>query len=169
MTQLATLAAVKAMPKAAPTPPAAPAAIRTRFGLVTLQPDRLLTLPAGLLGFADCQRFALADLPDRQGVFKLLQSVDQPELAFLVLPVDPIAGPLERSDLELACQALGFDWPALAVLALVTVRPEPEGVHFSVNLKAPLLIDTDRQVGWQHVFAGEAYPLRYDLPRAHAA
>lgn len=169
MTQLATLSPVKTAPQAASTPPAAPGAISTRFGVVTVHPDRLITLPDGLLGFADCQRFALADLPDPQGVFKLLQSVDEPELAFLVLPIDQIAGPLERSDLEHACRVLGFDWPALAVLALVTVRPDPEGVHFSINLKAPLLIDTGRQVGRQHVFAGEAYPLRYDLPRAHAA
>jgi flagellar assembly factor FliW len=169
MTQLATLRPVTAAPQPVPTSPAEPASISTRFGAVTLHPERLITLPAGLLGFADCQRFALADLPDPQGVFKLLQSVDEPELAFLVLPIDPIAGPLERSDLESACQVLGFDWPALAVLGLVTIRPDPEGVHFSINLKAPLLIDTGRQVGRQHVFAGEGYPLRYDLPRADAA
>jgi flagellar assembly factor FliW len=165
MTQLATVASTTA----APPPAAAPSSIATRFGTLALDPARLITLPSGLLGFADCRRFALADLPDPQGPFKLLQSVDEPELAFLVLPIDPRTGPIARSDLELACEELRFDWQALAVLALVTVRPEAEAVHFSINLKAPLLIDTGRQVGRQHVFAGEAYPLRYELPHARAA
>ena len=165
MTQLATALA----DPAAPPPAAAPSSISTRFGMLALDPARLITLPAGLLGFADCQRFALADLPEPQGPFKLLQSVDEPELAFLVLPIDPNADLIAHGDLELACQVLGIGWPALAVLALVTIRPEAEGVHFSINLKAPLLIDTGRQTGCQHVFAGEAYPLRYDLPHARAA
>lgn len=102
-------------------------------------------------------------------MFKLLQSVDHPELAFLVLPLDPLAGPISRSDLALACDALGCDWESLAVLGIVTVRSDAEGVRFSINLKAPLLIDTGRQVGRQHVFTSESYPLRHDLPRAHAA
>jgi len=165
MTQLATAACNPV----APPPPAAPSSIATRFGTLALDAARLITLPNGLLGFADCQRFALADLPDPQGPFKLLQSVDEAELAFLVLPVDPDAGLIAPGDLELARQSLGIDRRALAVLALVTVRVEAEGVHFSINLKAPLLIDTGRQVGRQHVFAGEAYPLRYDLPPARAA
>jgi flagellar assembly factor FliW len=165
MTQLATATAHTA----APPPAGAPPSIATRFGTLALDPARLITLPSGLLGFADCQRFALADLPDPQGPLKLLQSVDEPELAFLVLPIDPSAGPIARGDLELACEGLGFDWSALAVLGLVTVRSEAEGVHFSINLKAPLLIDTGRQIGRQHVFAGEGYPLRYDLPHARAA
>jgi flagellar assembly factor FliW len=163
MTQLAT---APSNPAAAPLPTAAPASIATRFGPVALDPARLITLPSGLLGFADCHRFALADLPDPEGAIKLLQSVDEPELAFLVLPIDPRAGLIAKSDLELACRALGFDWSALAVLGLVTLRPDAEGVHVSINLKAPLLIDSSRQIGRQHVFAGEAYPLRYDLPRA---
>ncbi len=165
MTQLATAS----VDPAAPPPAPGVSSIATRFGTLALDPARLITLPGGLLGFADCQRFALAELPDSQGPFKLLQSVDEPELAFLVLPVDPDADLIARKDLEHACQALRIDWPALAVLALVTVRPEAAGVHFSINLKAPLLIDTGRQTGRQHVFAGEAYPLRYDLPRARAA
>ena len=165
MTQLATTLS----DPPAPPPAAAPSSIETRFGTLMLDPARLITLPGGLLGFADCRRFALADLPEAQGPFKLLQSVDEPELAFLVLPIDPDANLYAHSDLRVACETFAIDWQALAVLALVTVRPEPQRVHFSINLKAPLLIDTDRQTGRQHVFAGEAYPLRYDLPHARAA
>jgi len=149
--------------------PDAPASIATRFGEVAVDPDRLIAFPSGVLGFAECRRYMLAELPDPRVPFKLLQSLDAPELAFLVLPLDPAAGPIGRRDLELACTDLGFDWPSLVVLGIVTVRSEAESVRFSINLKAPLLVDSSRQVGRQHVFASEAYPLRHDLPRAHAA
>jgi flagellar assembly factor FliW len=150
--------------------PELPAALLTRFGEVQIDRDRLITFPHGVLGFADCRRYALTDLPGREIVFKLLQSVDQPELAFLVLPLELADGPIGQDDLWQACSELAIGWPALVALAIVTVRQEAGGeVHFSINLKAPLLIDSARQVGHQHVFTGEAYPLRHDLPRAEAA
>lgn len=167
MTQLATLSSHQAPPQ--PVPADLPASLATRFGEVRLDGDRLITFPAGLLGFADCRRYALADLPGRPVAFKLLQSVDEPELAFLVLPLDLAAGPIGRDDLEQACDELGLESSTLVALALVTLRQQDGKVHFSINLKAPLLIDSRRQLGRQHVFAGDAYALRHDLPRAHAA
>jgi flagellar assembly factor FliW len=168
MTELATLPTDQAPPRPAPAPDL-PTSLVTRFGEIRLDPGRLVTFPAGLLGFADCCRFVLADLPDRQVALKLLQSIDEPELAFLVLPLDPDQGPIGRDDLRQACDELGVEWPLLVALALVTVRPDPGGARFSLNLRAPLLIDSRRQLGRQHVFAGEAYPLRHDLQRADAA
>ena len=168
MTQVATLSSHQAPPQPMPEPDL-PASLATRFGEVALDRDRLITFPAGLLGFADCRRYALADLPGRPVAFKLLQSVDEPELAFLVLPLELDEGPIGRDDLAQACDELGLEWQALVALALVTLRQEDGGVHFSINLKAPLLIDSRHQLGRQHVFAGDAYLLRHDLPRAHAA
>jgi flagellar assembly factor FliW len=147
-----------------------PATLRTRFGEVQIDRDRLITFPHGLLGFADCRRYALADLPGTAVAFRLLLSVEQPALAFLVLPLDFAEGPIGRDDLQQACDELRLDWHKLVALALVTVRQDEAGaVQFAINLKAPLLIDSERQVGHQHVFAGEAYPLRHELPRSQAA
>lgn len=168
MTEVAMPASRQAPPQ--PSPAAdPPPLIATRFGAVRLDGDRLITFPAGLLGFADCCRYVLADLPDRQVAFKLLQSIDQPELAFLVLPLDPAAGPIGAGDLRKACDEVGLEWPTLVALALVTIRQDQGGVGFSLNLRAPLLIDSRSQLGRQHVFAGDAYPLRHDLARADAA
>lgn len=160
MTQLATVSPD-------PTPPAAQmATIETRFGPLALDPDRLIELRGGLLGFADRHHFALLDLPDANVPFKLLQSVNDPDLAFLVMPIDPAEGAIDSVDLLQATATLGFDGSALAVLGIVTVRQDEQGVHFTVNLRAPLLIDTERRAGAQYVLAKEAYQLRHPLPRA---
>lgn len=142
----------------------APTSVTTRFGAVELDPERIVTFPTGPLGFADRCRFILADGPDPRGTFKLLQCLDDPDLAFLVLPLDPGAGPISSDDLYAACQTRGLDWAVLAVLGIVTVRPESDGVRFSVNLKAPLLIDTRRRSGCQHVLASDRYHIREALP-----
>ena len=46
---------------------------------------------------------------------------------------------------------------------IVTMREDNNSQVFTVNLKAPLLIDSAKRTGRQHVFAGEHYPLRHPL------
>jgi flagellar assembly factor FliW len=125
--------------------------------------------PRGLLGFAGRHRYLLTDIPGADAVFKLLQSVDDPELSFVVLPLDANDGPIAGADLVAARSALAIEDAALAVLAIVTLRAGCERVDFTVNLRAPLLIDTGRRLGYQHVLPDDAYPLRHPLPCADHA
>lgn len=151
----------------ADTPPAPPAdpktTLATRFGTVTVDPERLLGFERGLLGFDRHRRFLLTEVPGRDVAFKLLQAVDDPELGFLVLPLDPETGPIARTDLDAAAATLGVAPGSLAVLAIVTLRSEADGLRCTANLRAPLLIDSDRRLGFQHVLASDAYPVRHPL------
>jgi len=56
-----------------------------------------------------------------------------------------------------------FDVEALAVLAVITLRSEPDGVRCTANLRAPLLLDTERRLGWQYVLASDAYAIRHQI------
>jgi len=163
MTQVAPLTCPEVTPTTAPA--ATPTVITTRFGEIALDPVKAITFTYGLLGFADRQRYVLVDTPPPQVAFKLLQSLDDPELAFLVLPLDPTNGPIARADVEAVCRVLALDPAPLALLGIVTMRREPPAVQFTVNLRAPLLLDTTRQIGFQHVLANESYSLREPLPR----
>ncbi len=55
----------------------------TRFGVVDVDDTRLITFPAGLLGFTAYKTYALLQ-PDSNGAFLWMQSVEAPELAFVV-------------------------------------------------------------------------------------
>ena len=151
-----------AMPAAAEAPPLA-----ARFGAAQ-DPERIIVFPHGLLGFAGQHRYLLADIPGADAPFKLLQAADDPELRFIVLPLDAEDGPIAGPDLVAARRALAIGDAALAVLAIVTLRSVAERVDFTVNLRAPLLVDTGRRLGYQHVLPNDAYPLRHPLPRADA-
>jgi flagellar assembly factor FliW len=152
-----------------PTPGMAEAApLVTRFGPLPRDPERMIIFPHGLLGFADRHRYLLADIPGADAAFKLLKSIDDPELSFVVLPLDLTDGPIAGSDLGAAGRARAIEEAALAALAIVTLRAKAERVDFTVNLRAPLVIDTCRRLGYQHILADDVYPLRHPLSRADA-
>jgi flagellar assembly factor FliW len=141
----------------------------TRFGPLALDPERVILFPHGLLGFGGRHRYMLAEIPGATAAFKLLQSIDDAELSFVVLPLDVTDGPIGRPDLAAASRALTIEDTALAVLAIVTLRAETAQLDCTVNLRAPLLVDTARRLGYQHVLPDDAYALRHPLPRAGAA
>ena len=55
----------------------------TRFGRLVIDDDRVMTFPNGLLGFPDHTRYALIQT-SAENYFFWLQSVDEPNLAFVV-------------------------------------------------------------------------------------
>ena len=82
----------------APMPVVAEAAtLPTRFGVLALDPDRIIMFPRGLLGFADQHHYVLADIPGHD--------VD---LSFVVLPLDRSEGPITGPDLVAARAALAI-------------------------------------------------------------
>jgi flagellar assembly factor FliW len=148
-----------------PAEPAAPPAgsIPTRFGPLEVQADKVIEFAGGLYGFTHLRCFVLTDVPGTDGVFKLLQAVDDPELGLIVLPLDQAGGLIAPDDLERAIALMGADPGATVTLGIVAMRPAATGLAPTINLKAPLLIDTERRVGRQHVFVDERYPLRHPL------
>lgn len=149
---------------AAPTDTADSRSITTRFGDLVIDQEKIITFIDGLYGLEQHCHYLLTNVPDWPEVFKLLQAVDDPKLSLIVLPLEGVGGPIDREDFARACQMLGFDEEATTVLGIVTMRANSDGQAFTVNLKAPLLIDTSRRLGRQHVFASEKYHLRHPLP-----
>ena len=100
----------------------------TRFGAVNVDDERLMTFPAGLLGFTAYKTYALLQ-PDSNGAFLWLQSVEAPELAFVVTdPTMWVADyqvPIRREQMqELSLESLD-DAASTARAALKVVEPDP--------------------------------------------
>lgn len=117
-----------------------------RFGTVDVSADEILSLPQGMLGLPESRRYALLD--GRPGSpFKLLLSIDDPELAFAVVnPQELVAG--YEPPLAIAARVLGADLADVALFAVVTVASGPS---LTVNLMAPLAVDTHTRCGRQLV------------------
>ena len=138
--------------------------IESRFGPLAISPNSKLRFPSGLLGFAEFSDYALAELGDeRFPQFNVLQSLDDHQLAFLVMPLDTQAGFIERPDLDAACQTLAIAFDDLLIMLVVTARKTHEGPRVTANLRAPLMIDSASRIGMQYVLHNERYPVRFQL------
>jgi len=145
-------------------PAAEPIVLRTRFGEMTVDPQSVLHLPRGLMGFAGLHDYALATLPtERYGRFQVLQSLEAPEVSFIVLPYQASDSLITEPDLAAAYDTLGVAHGEAATLLIVSIRKAGEATTVSVNLRAPVVIDLKRRMGWQHVLANPEYSVRHTL------
>ena len=120
----------------------------SRFGLVELKSEDVLTFPEGLVGFQNLRQFALID--DPEFVFLWLQSCEIPELAFPVLEPELFGQKysvnLNRNDFEsLKLQPN----QAPSFLTIVTIPDDP--VEMTANIKAPVVINTEERIARQCV------------------
>lgn len=138
--------------------------VHSPYGRMEIRRNAVIRFSNGLLGFPKWQDFALAELEDpRYAQFRLLQSVDEHDLCFIVLPINPRNALIDYADIEAACKTIGIGTEELVVLLLVTVRQVAEKISLTVNLRAPLLIDARTFRGAQHVLTNDCYPIRYEL------
>ncbi len=123
-----------------------------------------LNLPLGLIGFEGRTRFVVSPLADRRfPTLRLLRSIDEPGLSFVVAPVDPDDGLIDEAGIREAQRQAGIGPDEAGYALLVSVRCENGVPAASVNLCAPLVIDRGRGVGRQVVLSSERYPLRYPI------
>ena len=131
----------------------------TRFGVVDLDERRIISFPGGLLGFSSYKRFALLQ-PDDEGVFFWLQSLESPELAFVV--TDPA---LWVRDYQAAIRREQMDELALDSLddAQVFVIVNKIDQSLTGNLQGPLVINTVTRSAEQFVLAEKRWTTRHPL------
>ncbi|MCG8335728.1 MAG: flagellar assembly protein FliW [Proteobacteria bacterium] len=133
----------------------------TRFGQINVKSEDIIIFPDGPLGFPDCTRFTFID-EDRAVPFRMLQSLDNPALAFVV--VDPLIArndyhfDVTREDLKLI---KAESTENLLVYCIVTMS---RNIHeVTVNLQGPLVINPVHRLGHQFVLVDTDYNTREKL------
>lgn len=133
--------------------------VSTRFGEINVEPGEVIYFHHGLLGFEERREYILIR-QDPESPFCFLQSVDDPDLAFVVtdpLWLRPDYKVWVRDD-DLA-KIEASDGDAVAIYAIVTVPKDPQ--EMTVNLMAPLLINSRTRLGLQHVQVDSPYQVRH--------
>lgn len=141
----------------------------TRFGTLSIDESRVITLPEGLPGFESCRQFTVVPHPGgddgKDGPFEWLQSIEDASLAFLAMDphhVFPQYNPhLSAGELQsLGIEGIGRD--SARVYALLTV-PKGDPCGITANLMAPLVVNCRTLLGKQIVACNENYGLRHRL------
>lgn len=133
----------------------------TRFGPLEIDESAVIHMERGLLGFEQYRRYVLLQTDDNP-LFRWLQSVDEPALAFVV--ADPLqwfpAYEVNLSDEDAA--ALGIEGPDDAgVCTIVTLPPRLE--EMTANLAGPIVINVRTRRAAQIVLDDPRYHTRHRL------
>ena len=140
----------------------------TRFGTLELTSDQAIDFGAGLLGFPDSCTYVLIELPDDDD-YLWLQSVDQPELAFLVTRPWGFFPDYEIDVPDAVTAEIELDSPVDSdVFLLLTVHrtEDEEASSLTANLLGPIVINTRMRLARQVVLENETYGTREPLVKA---
>lgn len=138
--------------------------LSTRFGNFEFDRAQALNMPHGMLGFAGYSEFGLATPPgDGFGQFRILQSLQDAELSFIVLPLTVDNNLIDRADIEDAATSLDANIDDMGVLLIATIRKLPDGAKLTVNTQAPIMIDAGRRLAWQYILHNPKYTVQHEL------
>ncbi len=120
----------------------------TRFGVLEFDESEVIRLEEGLLGFPLSRRFLLFPYGENSSFF-WLQSVDEPEIAFIVInPFDffsDLEFVVQDGDAEAIGLARGED---VEIFTLVTI-PEGRPEEMRTNLAGPVVVNVTNRQGRQ--------------------
>jgi flagellar assembly factor FliW len=136
----------------------------SRFGEISVSAEQVITLPHGMVGFPDYRLFVLVQhRPDSP--FHWLQSLDQPDLAFVV--ANPLIFDL-KYQVSLSNSDTGLlkvnDPKDLQIWAVITI-PHGRPDKMTANLKAPVVINLANRLGAQIILEKPEYSVRHFLPK----
>lgn len=133
------------------------------FGEITIDVDKVITFPSGIIGFPDLTEYALVHDEDKgAGSIHWLQSVQEPAFAMPVM--DPLLVMPEYNpevDDELL-KNIGEIVPE-ELLVLVTVTVPSDLTKMTVNLKGPIIINAAEKKACQIIVEGEGYAVKYPV------
>jgi flagellar assembly factor FliW len=132
----------------------------TKLGTLQVDEEKIIHFPVGILGFSEYHRYVIVE--QEGSVFSFLQSVDEPDLSFVVIMPELVccdySVQLNDEDIDL----LKVESPEDGKLyGIVTI---PENVaEMTVNLQAPVVINTKELVGAQLIIQGDTYHTKHNV------
>ena len=133
-----------------------------KFGKVTYKKSEIIWMVRSLLGFEDYKRFVTISIKGQEP-FKWLQSLDDPNLAFLA--IDPLyfmpEYVIEINPKDIALLGAN-DIKHIYSMVLVTI-PKGQPDKMSANLQGPIIINTQNMHAAQLVLGDSNYETRHAI------
>ena len=134
----------------------------SRFGEIQADPDKIITMTSPFLGFPESTRFML--IPHGENTpFMWLQSLDDPQLAFVVIPAlilvpdyNPALPAQARQELKAG------EEDELNILLLLTI-PHNNPQKMTANLLGPLMINPEQRLAKQIILDPNKWDPRWPV------
>ena len=136
----------------------------TRFGAITIDEQKIITMPFGMLGFPDEKRYVIVQHKENSPFF-WYQSVDDPALAFVI--TSPFFFVPDYSvSLDDAINQMSWDEEKIedtVELHVVVNIPNGSPDKMTANLIGPILVNTETFQAVQMVVTDSPYSHRFPL------
>ncbi len=130
----------------------------TRFGRIEVASADQLSFPAGILGFDDCRDWVL--LADAENdALGWLQCLARREIALAVVSPRRFVPDYQLRVARREMAPLEMADPRLAQVLVIASKSER---GMTLNLKAPIVVNIERQIARQ-VVSNNDYPIRHEL------
>lgn len=141
----------------------------TRFGTLEVADDKVIAFPRGLIGFPQERSFVMVHHKGSD-VVAWLQSTTNPSLALPVVSVHQFGPAYPDVPLDHAAERAGLEGSPDDMAALVVLCASPGG-QATVNLQAPIIVDSAKWTGVQTILEGTKYTTRevFMVPAAATA
>lgn len=130
------------------------------FGEIEIDEENILTFPEGIPGFEDSKRYIIINNPDEENPFDWLQSVDNGDLAFVVINPFFVKPDYDIVIPESALEKLKIkDVSDVALYSIVVVPEKIEDM--TVNLTGPIVINVREKLGKQIILDDHRYTTKH--------
>lgn len=132
------------------------------FGEVDVDENNIVSFASGILGFDDLKKYIVLSADDEDTVFYWLQSVEEPEISFIVTNPFLFIQNYEFDIPESVVKQLELENQEDLIVYSITVITE-NIKNATINLKGPILVNSKNKKAKQIVLDGDEYPLKYKI------
>lgn len=137
---------------------------KTRFGEVAYTDNSVIAIPNGLLGMPAQDKFFIAKMPvEKLKTFQVMQSLVDDDTSFAIMPHDMLEEGLEAADIADMKAVLEIKGDELLIMLIASIQHTSSGARLSVNLRAPLFINTETKEAYQIVLPNSKYQVQHFL------
>ncbi len=133
-----------------------------RFGEIDIEESRIFEFVLPIIGFDVLKKFVILE-PNKDALFKWLQSVDDPALAFPVISVASLEFDYTIDLPDSTVDALGIKNVESVLVMNITSIPQDNPKGTTINLLAPLIFNVDNNKAGQIVLSGSGYDISYPM------
>lgn len=133
-----------------------------RFGEVEVEESRVFDFVLPIIGFDSLRKFVIID-PSQDTLFKWLQSVEEPSLAFPIISVATLDYDYSIDLTDGVIKSLEITNAESLLVMNITSIPQDNPRGTTINLLAPLIFNLDNQTAGQIVLSGSGYDISHPM------
>jgi len=133
-----------------------------KFGEVEVEESRIFDFVLPVIGFNDLTKFIILD-PNKDTLFKWLQSVEEPSLAFPIISVAALDYDYSVDLSDNVINVLEITNAESLLVMNITSIPQDNPRGTTINLLAPLIFNLDNQKAGQIVLSGSGYDISHPM------